>query len=182
MSSLKTDTVIARSLEESCGIPDIFFVILDILGTHAALVDLRTWQVIHIRHLANLGNRLCTDELLPLTTAHSLVILLVLGVLVLALSLLFTIKNGKLLLEGVVLHAKLTLDRDEATETVNVVLILFVDLFVHLQGFVEEVHSSVATCDHELPFHFLGLNLTGTFEVLDGLFKHVLFGVVHSKA
>ena len=182
MSSLKTDTVIARSLEESCGIPDIFFVILDILGTHAALVDPRTWQVIHIRHLANLGNRRCTDELLPLTTAHSLVILLVLGVLVLALSLLFTIKNGKLLLESVVLHAKLTLDRDEATETVNVVLILFVDLFVHLQGFVEEVHSSVATCDHELPFDFLGLNLTGTFEVLDGLFKHVLFGVVHSKA
>ena len=100
----------ARSLEEPSSIPNIFFIILDILGSHAALVNLWTWQVIHIRHLANLGNRRSANELLSLAAAHTLAILLVLGVLVLALGFFLTIKDSQFLLEDVVLHAELTLD------------------------------------------------------------------------
>ena len=114
--------------------------------------------------------------------AHALVVLLVLSILVLSLSLLFTIKHRKLLLELVVFHTKLTSDGNESAQAIDVILILFVDLLVHLQSLVEEVHSSVAGGDHELPFDFLWLDLARTLEILDGFFEHVLFGVVHTKA
>ena len=61
-------------------------------------------------------------------------------------------------------------------------MILLVNLFIDLEGLIKEVHSSVATSDHELPLDFLGLDLTGAFEVLNRLFEHVLLSVVHTKA
>lgn len=56
-----------------------------------------------------------SDERLLLLSAHALVILLVLGILVLALGFLFTIQHGKFLLELVVFHTELASDGDKAT-------------------------------------------------------------------
>ena len=117
-----------------------------------------------------------------LLSAHALIVLLVLRVLVLPLGLLLTIEHRQLLLELVVLHAQLSTNGDEAAQTVDIVLVVLVNLLVDLQCLIEEVHSAVARSDHELPLDLLGLNLAGALEVLDSLLEHVLFSVVHTKA
>ena len=142
-----------------------------------------TWQIVHVGHLRDLSNWCRSDELLLLLATHlASTVLLVLRVLVLSLGLLFTVKHRKLLLELVVLHAKLTADRDQAAQAVNVVLVLLVDLLVDLQSLVEQIHASVATGDHKLPFDLLRLDLTGALEVLDSLLKHILLSMVHTQA
>ena len=114
--------------------------------------------------------------------AHSLIVLLILSVLVLPLCFLLTIKHRQLFLELLVFHAKFASDRDKTAQAVNVVLIFFIDLLVHLECLVEEVHPAVAGSDHELPLDFFWLNLACTLEILDSLLKHVLLGVVHAQA
>ena len=171
----------ADSFKKSSSVPDIILLLWDSLSSHAALVNLRTWQVVHIRHFTDLGHWSCANKALRLSAHLAGIILLVLGVFILALGFFLTIKHGQLLLELVVLHAKFTSDRHKTTQAVNIVLILLVNLFIDFEGLIEEVHSSVATSDHELPLDLLGLDLTGAFKVLDRLFKHVLLGVVHAK-
>lgn len=78
-------------------------------------------------------------------------------------------------------HSEFFADLNEASETVDVVRVLVVDLLVDLQGFVEEIHSSVARSDHELPLDFLGLDLACSFEVENCFLEHVLLCVVHSE-
>ena len=171
----------ADSFKESCSVPDIIFLLLLGLSSHAALVNLRTRQVVHIRHFTDLGHWSCSNKALRLSAHLTGIVLLVLSVFILSLGLLLTIEHGELLLELVVLHAKFTTDRHETTQAVNIVLILLVNLLIDLEGLIKQVHASVATSDHELPLDLLGLDLTGAFEVLDRLFKHVLLGVVHTK-
>ena len=151
-------------------------------ASHRAFVRLRTWQIVHIGHLANLSHRGGANKALLLLLAHSLVVLLVLCVFVLPLRFLFTIQHRELFLFFIVLQAKLTPDRNETSQTVNVILVLLVDLLVDLESLLEKIHSSVARGDHELPLDFLRLNLTGAFEVLDSLLEHVLLGVMHAQA
>jgi len=98
---------------------------------------MRSRQVVHVRHLADLRDRRCANKALLLVVAHAGIILLILGVLVLSLCLFLTIKHGKTLLELVVLHAELATDGNKAAQAVNVVLVLLVDLLVHLECFVE---------------------------------------------
>jgi len=64
-------------------------------------------------------------------SAHLAVVLLVLRIFVLALGLFFTVQHSELLLELVVLHSEFSSDGDESAETVNVVLVIFVDFLVH---------------------------------------------------
>jgi len=130
-----------------------------------------------------LGDRSRSNEALLLVTAsHTRIILLVLRILILSLRFFLTVQHSKPLLELVILHAELSANRDESAEAVDVVLVLLVDLLVDLQRLVEQVHAAVATCDHQLPFDLLRLDLGSSLEVLDGLLKHILLGVVHTKA
>ncbi len=125
------------SLEKGSRIPNVLFLLLGrCVSSHTTLISLGSWQVIHVGHVTYLGDRCRAHEAL-LPTTHSLIVLLVLGVLVLTLGLLFTVKHGKLLLEGVVLHAELATDRDKTAQTVDVVLVFLVDLLIHLKSFIE---------------------------------------------
>ena len=98
------------------------------------------------------------------------------------LGLLLTVEDHEFFGEVLVLHAQLLPNLHQSTETVYVIRVLLVDIFVDLEGLVEEVHASVAGGDHELPLDFAGLYLEGTLEVDDGLFELVLLRVVHPQA
>ena len=162
--------------------PNIIIILLGCRPTHPTLIGLRAGQIVHIRHLAYLRHRRSSNKALLLLSAHTLVVLLVLGVLVLPLGLFLSIQHGQLLLKLVVFHAELAPDRDETAQAVDIVLVVLVDLLVHLQSLIEKVHSAITGRYHELPLDFLGLNLAGAFEVLDRLLEHVLLGVMHAKA
>ena len=56
------------------------------------------------------------------------------------------------------------------------------NILIDLESIVEETHSPEAGGNHELPFDLLGLDLGSSLEENDGFFKHVLFGIVHTKA
>lgn len=114
-------------------------------------------------------------------TAHPCIVLLILCIFILALGFFFTIKHGKAFLEVIELHAKLTTYGHKSTKTVNIVLVFFVDLFVDFQGFVKEIHASVAASNHKLPLDFLRLDLRRSFEILNRLLEHVLFCVMHAQ-
>lgn len=124
------------SLEKGSRVPDVFLFLLGLLATHAALVCLGSWQVIHVGHLAYLGNWCGAYEALLLST-HPLVVLLILSILVLALGFFFTIEHGQFLLERVVLHAEFTADRHQTTQAINVVLVFLVDFFIDFKSLVE---------------------------------------------
>ena len=124
------------SIEEGGSVPNFLFFIACSRPTHAALVGLRPGQIVHIWHLADLCHRCCSNEAL-LLAAHACIVLLVLGVLILPLGLLLAIEHGKALLELVKLHAELATNRHKAAKAVDVVLVLFVDLLVNLEGLVE---------------------------------------------
>lgn len=111
-----------------------------------------------------------------------MVSLRVLSILVLPAGFFLSIKDHKLLGEVLILHSKLLSDLDESSQAVKVILIVFIDFLVNLKGFVKEVHPSIARGDHECPFNFFRLNLTSSFEVINGLLKHVLLSVVHTEA
>ena len=171
---------------EKCGrVPNVLLFLGGCLASHPALVGLRTWQVIHIGHLTDLGDWSRADKVSGLLSASHIVCtieVLVLGILILTLGLLFTIKEGQLLLELIELHTELTADRDETTEAIDVVWVFVIDFLIDFQGLIEQVHSSVAASDHELPLDLLWLDLARPLEVLDSLLEHVLLRVVHSEA
>ena len=171
----------ADSFKKSCSVPDIIFLLLSGLSSHAALVNLRARQVVHIRHFADLGHWSSANKALRLSAHLAAIVLLVLGVFILSLGLLLTIQHAKLLLELVILHTEFAADRHKTTQAVNIVLVLLINLLIDLEGLIEEVHASVATSYHKLPLDFLGLDLTGTFKVLDRLLEHVLLSMVHAK-
>ena len=56
------------------------------------------------------------------------------------------------------------------------------NILIDLKCLVKQIHSSVATGDHELPFDFFRLDLECSLEVYNGLFKLILLGMVHTKA
>ena len=56
------------------------------------------------------------------------------------------------------------------------------DLLINSEGFIEEVHSSIATSYHEFPLDFLGLNLSSTVKVDNSLLELILLGMVHTQA
>jgi len=58
---------------------------------------------------------------------------------------------------------------------------LFINFFVHFQGLIKEVHSSIARGNHERPLDFFRLHLGGALKVHNGLLEHVLLRVVHSQ-
>ena len=152
-----------------------------LLGCHAAL-RLWAWNVGHIWHLSDWALGATTAHIVVEASATLEVALWVLCVLVLTLGFFITIESHQLLTEVRVLHSKLLADLNEASQAVNIILVLLVDLFVDLESLVEEIHSSVAAGDHEAPFDFLGLDLAGALEEEDSLLKHVLLGVVHTQA
>jgi len=57
-----------------------------------------------------------------------------------------------------------------------------VDFFIYFESIIKQIHSSVAWSNHELPFDLFWLDLGGSFEEQNSLFKHILFGVMHSQA
>ena len=174
--------VIECRSEEIIGVPGFLcFLSTRSLSNHATLVGVGVRQIVHIRHLTDLSHWGSADEALLLTSCARIV-LLVLGILVLPLGFLFTVKHGEALLELVKLHTELATDGDKTTEAIDVVLVLLINFLVHLERLIEQVHASVAAGDHELPFDLLGLDLRRTFEVLDSLFKHILLGMVHAEA
>ena len=170
-----------RSIQEGSSVTPatVFFFLALGCSLHSTLIR-RSRDVAHVGHFRDLGSRCSAHELL--VSWLSLVVLLVLSILVLSLGLFLTIKHGKLLLELVILHAELTSDGHKTSEAINVILVFFIDLLVDLQSLVKEIHSAITRGNHELPLDLFRLNLRGAFEVLDGLFKHVLLGVVHTEA
>ena len=56
------------------------------------------------------------------------------------------------------------------------------DLLIDSECFIEEVHSPIATSYHEFPLDFLGLNLSSTIKVDNGLLELILLCVVHTQA
>jgi len=70
----------------------------------------------------------------------------------------------------------------KTSEAVNVVRVFVMNVFIDFEGIVEQVHSSVARSNHELPFDLFCLDLTGSFEEQDSLLEHVLLGIVHTQA
>jgi hypothetical protein len=144
-------------------------------GSCCSAFRLRTWDIRKVRHLTNRSLR---------SAAHIAVavVLLVLSVFILTLRLLFSIHNHQLLTELSVFHAELLSDLDETSEAVDVVLVVLVDVFVHLEGFVKQVHPSVTAGNHESPLNLLGLHLAGTLEEQDGFFKLILLSMMHAEA
>ena len=76
---------------------------------------------------------------------------------------------------------KFLTDLNKTSQAVNVIWVLLVDLFIHLVGLLEEVHSTVARCNHKLPLHFLWLDLVCPLEVSDGLLEAILLGMMHTE-
>jgi hypothetical protein len=81
-----------------------------------------------------------------------------------------------------ILHAELLTDLDKSAETVNIVWILLVNVFIDLKSFIEQVHSSVARGNHKLPFDFTRLDLEGTLKVNYGLLELILLSMMHAEA
>jgi hypothetical protein len=81
-----------------------------------------------------------------------------------------------------VFHAKFFSDLHESSETVDVVRVLGMDVFVDFQGLIEKIHSSIARGYHKLPLYFTWLDLEGTLKIDNSFLKLVLFSMVHTEA
>jgi len=110
-----------------------------------------------------------------------LVGLRVLVVLLQAHVLLISIQHHQLLSKLLVLHAQLLPDLNQASQTVNIVRVLLIDILIDLQSLIKQVHASIARSDHEGPLVLLGLTLLSTFEVNNCLFKLIVLCVVHAE-
>ena len=95
---------------------------------------------------------------------------------------LFTVEDHQLFGEVLVLHTELLTDLDETTEAVDVIRVLSMNVFIDLEGLVEQVHAAVARGDHELPLDLTRLDLECTLKVYDGLLELVLLSMMHAKA
>lgn len=93
-----------------------------------------------------------------------------------------SVQNHQLLSELLILHAELLPDLDEASQAINILGILIINVLVDFQGLVEQVHSTVARSNHERPLVLLRLDLLSALEIDNSLFKHVVFGVMHTEA
>lgn len=71
--------------------------------------------------------------------------------------------------------------KDEETQAFNIIRVLLVDSLINFECLLEVSNSTLARCDHELPLDFIGLNLTGSFEVEAGLFIDGLLNIIDSK-
>jgi hypothetical protein len=80
-----------------------------------------------------------------------------------------------------VLHTEFFSNLNQATETVDIVRALFINVLINFERFVKKVHASVARSNHKRPLHLLWLYLLGTFKVNNGFFKHIILGVMHTK-
>jgi len=98
-----------------------------------------------------------------------------------SLGLFLPVENHQLLAELLIWHTKFLPDLDQASEAIDVVGVIVVDFLVHFKCLIKQIHPSVAGGDHQLPLYLFGLDLRGSLEVENGLFKHVLFGVVHTE-
>lgn len=106
----------------------------------------------------------------------------ILLVLVLATSFFFSVQDHKFLSELLVLHTELFSDLNEASEAIDVIRVLLVNVLVDLEGLIEQIHTAVAGCNHKGPLVLLGLDLLGTLKVNNSFLKHIVFSVMHTQA